>query len=112
MQSSEVSRVAPTSSHSMKVNEDISISADSPVKTSEVSSVKKSCSRPTLEEFFDEILAKKRGDGISCDDKCFDDNYEIQQEPDHLTNPLVNSHEVDGDDERNLSRKSTSLKSR
>ena len=112
MQSSEVSCVAPTSSHSMKVNEDISISADSPVKTSEVSSVKKSCSHSTLKQFFDEILAKKRGDGISFDDRYFDDNYESQQELDHLTHPLVNSHEVDGDDESNLSRKSTSPKSR
>jgi len=108
VQSSDVSCVAQTSSHSMNVNEDISISGYSPVKTSEVSSVKKSCSPSNLKQF----LAKKRDDGISCDDACFDGSYEIQQEPHHLPHQLDNSLEVHGDNESNLSRKSNSPESR
>lgn len=110
VQSRDVPYIAQSSRNVVK---DISISLDGPVKTSEVSNVEKSCSHSNSEEYFDNLNESKGDDDIcSVNDKCFDDSYEIQQEPDRLTPLLVNSHEVDGDDESNLSRESTSPKSR
>lgn len=111
-QSSEASCIAQSSSHNRDVIEDICISADRPLKTSEVSSVEKSCSHSNGEEYFDNFNDSREDDDVSISDKCFDDSYEIQQEPKRLTPLLVNSDEVDGDDESNLSRESTSVKSR
>ena len=101
-----------SSSHNRIVTEDSSISADSPIKTNEVSSVEKSCSHSNSEEYFDNLNDSKGDDDISIGDKCFDDSYEIQQEPDRVTPLLLNSHEMDVDDESNLSRESSSVKSR
>ena len=112
MQNSEVFCIAESSSHSKNVIEDISISTDNPVKTSEMSSVEKSCSRSNSEEYFDNLNDSKGGDDLNIDDKRFDDSYEIQQEPDRITPLLVYSHEVDGDNEKNLSTESISPKSR
>lgn len=112
MQNSEVSCITESSSHGRNVIEDISISADSPVNTSEVSSVEKSCSDSNSEEYFNNLKDNKGDDEINVDDKCYDDSYEIEQVPDRLTPLLVSSCEVDGDDEIKLSTESTSLKSR
>ena len=112
VQSSEDSCIAESSNHSRNVIEDITISADSPVKTSDVSSVEKSCSHSNSEEYLDNLNDKKGHDDVDIDDQCNDDSYEIEQETDHLTPLLVNSHEVDCDDESNLSTELTSPKSR
>ena len=108
MQNSEVFCIAESSSHSKNVIEDISTSTDNPVKTSKMSSVEKSCSRSNSEEYFDNLNDSKGGDDLNIDD----DSYEIQQEPDRITPLLVYSHEVDGDNEKNLSTESISPKSR
>ena len=78
-----------------------------------MSSVEKSYSLGNSEEYFDNLNGNsKRDDDASINDECFDNSYEIQQQPDPVTPPLVNSHEVDGDGESNLSRELTSVKSR
>ena len=110
--SPEASCIAQSSSHNRIVTEDSSISADSPIETNEVSRVEKSCSHSNSGEYFDNLNDSKGDDDISIDDKCFDDSYEIQQDPDRVTPLLLNSHEVDVDDESNLSRESSSVKSR
>ena len=111
-QSNEASCTAQSSGHNRNIVEDIGISVDSPLKTSEVSGVEKSCSHSNGEEYFDNFNDSKEDDDVSINEKCFDESYEIQREPDRLTPLLINSQEVDGDDESNLSRESTSIKSR
>ena len=112
MQRSEVSCISQSSSHSRNVIEDISISTDSPVKSSNMSSVEKSCFGSNSEEYLDNLNDSKGDDDVNIDDKCFDDSYEIQQELDRITPLLVNTHKVDGNDESNLSTESISPKSR
>lgn len=112
MQSSEFSCVAKSSSPGGNVIEDISISADCPVKTGEVSSVENSCSHSSSEEYSDNLNDDKGDDDVSIDDQYLDDSYVIKQEQHRLTPLLVNSYEVGGNDESNLSTESISPKSR
>lgn len=102
-------------SKTYNIIEDVSVS-DSPVKAGEVSTVEESCSHNNSERYSDDKDNNDGHDGID-DDYEYDgdvigDIEDNEKESDHLTPLLVNSHEVNRDDESNLSIELTSPKSR
>ena len=99
-------------SNTCDIVEDVSVSC-SPVKAGEESTFEESYSRNNSERCSDEKDNNDGHDGIDDDYEYSDDVIEdIEEESDHLTPFLVNSHEVNDDGQSKLSTELTSLKSR
>ena len=97
-------------SNASDIIEDVSVS-DSPAKTGEVSTVEKSYSHNNSKRCSDDEDNNVGHDGIDHEnleneDDVIEDIEDNEEDSNYLAPHLVNSHEVNGDDESNLSSES------